>query len=141
MDTTRILVICLVFRNISFKPWLSVLMIEENPCIHRNHKPIASNLPTFKILSCIKYPATHTISLLLRFCDCTVLLSSKHWKILRNGLSIFIMNTTNQFKMTVIYIETSLNRTSMVLAFVFGIDKCLVYTDLINKDFLHWDFF
>jgi hypothetical protein len=51
------------------------------------------------------------------------------------------MNTTNQFKMTVIYIETSLNRTSMGLAFVFGIDKCLVYTDLINKDFLHWDFF
>ena len=37
-------------------------------------------------------------------------------------------------------IETSLNRISLGPAFVFGIDRCLVYTDYINKEFLNFDF-
>jgi hypothetical protein len=36
--------------------------------------------------------------------------------------------------------KPALNRTALGLPFIFGIDRCLVYTGKINKDFLHWDF-
>ena len=40
-------------------------------------------------------------------------------------------------KLISFYSETCLNRTSMRPTFVFGIDKCSVYTGEINKNFLH----
>jgi hypothetical protein len=37
--------------------------------------------------------------------------------------------------------ETCLNQTSLRPNVVFGIDRCLVYIDSIDKDFLHCDIF
>ncbi len=34
--------------------------------------------------------------------------------------------------------QTCVNRTYCVPAFLFGIDRCSIYTGLINRHFLHW---
>jgi hypothetical protein len=39
-----------------------------------------------------------------------------------------------------VYNETYLKQPYMGPLFAFRIDRCLVYTGKINKDFLHWDF-
>ena len=47
---------------------------------------------------------------------------------------------SNELPYEPLYSETCLNRTSLGPAIVSGIDRCLVHTGLINKDFLHWNF-
>jgi len=53
-------------------------------------------------------------------------------------LSICQYNTNN---LRMIYTEYCLNRTSLELTFVFGIDRCLVHTDRSTKYLLHWTLF
>lgn len=39
----------------------------------------------------------------------------------------------------IMYSKTCLNRSSLEQNFVFGTERCLVYTGWLNKDFLYWD--
>jgi hypothetical protein len=58
-------------------------------------------------------------------------------------ISVFL---DNYFNITITnfaigkYNETCLNRAHSGSTFVFGINRCLVYTGYINKYFLHLDF-